>query len=150
MLPEILSTSIMTTAKLIILMIISKNKFLKTLGWTSFAPGIFTIVEPVIYGLPIALNPYLIIPFIASGTISSGIGYLLMSTPFFGKFYAMVPWATPPFLLGPLGTGDLKTIIIPIISFFIGLVIYLPFWRAYVANLEKNAKLENQPETENV
>ena len=73
-----------------------------------------------------------------------------MSTPFFGKFYAMVPWATPPFLLGPLGTGDLKTIIIPIISFFIGLVIYLPFWRAYVANLEKNAKLENQPETENV
>ena len=135
---------------LIILMIISKNKFLKTLGWTSFAPGIFTIVEPVIYGLPIALNPYLIIPFIVSGTISSGIGYLLMSTPFFGKFYAMVPWATPPFLLGPLGTGDLKTIIIPIISFFIGLVIYLPFWRAYVANLEKNAKLENQPETGNV
>lgn len=120
---------------LIILMIISKNKFLKTLGWTTFAPGIFTIVEPVIYGLPVALNPYLMIPFIASGTIATGVSYLIMSTSFMGKFYAMVPWATPPFLLGPFGTGDWKTILIPILSFLIGLIIYLPFWKLYVNSL---------------
>ncbi|MBP1039990.1 PTS sugar transporter subunit IIC [Vagococcus sp. BWB3-3] len=133
----LLRLSIWTAAvwPLIFLMVISKNKFLKTLGWTTFAPGIFTIVEPVIYGLPIALNPYLMIPFIASGTISTGISYLIMSTPFMGKFYALVPWATPPFLLGPLGTGDWKTILIPVLSFIIGLVIYLPFWKLYVSSL---------------
>jgi PTS system cellobiose-specific IIC component len=124
----------------IFLMIISKNKFLKTLGWTTIWPGIFTIVEPVIFGMPLALNPYLMIPFILSGTISSGVGYLLMSTPFFGKFFAMIPWATPPFLLGPLGTGDWKTVFIPIISFFIGLIIYLPFWKGYVHSLDEEAE----------
>lgn len=120
---------------LILLMLISKNKFLKTLGITSLVPGIFTIVEPVVYGLPIALNPYLLIPFIFSGTISTGIGYLLMSMPWMGKFFASIPWATPPFLLGPLGTGDWKTIIIVVISFGIGLLCYLPFWPMFVKSL---------------
>ncbi|MDU5336744.1 PTS sugar transporter subunit IIC [Enterococcus sp.] len=121
---------------LLLLMLISKKKQFRTIGVTALVPGIFTIVEPVIYGLPIALNPYLMIPFILSGTISTGVGYLLMSTSFIGKFYAVVPWATPPFLLGPLGTGDIKTALIPIISFAIGLVIYLPFWKVYNQSLD--------------
>jgi PTS system cellobiose-specific IIC component len=129
---------------LIFLMLISKNKFLKTLGITSFGPGVFAIVEPVIYGLPVALNPYLLVPFVLSGSISSAVGYLLMSTSFFNKFYALMPWATPPPLLGPLGTGDWKTAMIPFISFFIGLIIYLPFWRIYVRKLEKEELVSQQ------
>ncbi|MBL1224196.1 PTS sugar transporter subunit IIC [Enterococcus sp. BWR-S5] len=134
---------------LLFLMVTSKKKQFRTIGLTSLAPGIFTIVEPVIYGLPIALNPYLMIPFILSGTISSGVGYLLMSTSFFGKFYAVVPWATPPFLLGPLGTGDMKTVLIPIISFAIGFVIYLPFWKVYNQSIDTAEKLkEDTPSPE--
>ncbi|MBP2058676.1 PTS system cellobiose-specific IIC component [Lactobacillus colini] len=125
---------------LVIFMLISKNKFLKKLGVTAGIPAIFTIVEPVIYGLPIALNPYLIIPFVFSGTISTGVGYLLMSSPWMGKFFVAIPWATPQFLLGPLGTGDIKTILIVIISFVIGLLCYLPFWPIYVKSLEKKAE----------
>lgn len=135
---------------LLFLMIISKKKQFRTVGLTALAPGLFTIVEPVIYGLPIALNPYLMIPFILSGTISSGIGYLLMSTSFLGKFYAVIPWATPPFLLGPLGTGDVKTALIPIISFVVGLVIYLPFWRVYNRALDVTEQQKFEEQTEMV
>lgn len=124
---------------LIFLMITSRNKYFKTLGIATAGPGIFTIVEPVIYGLPVALNPYLMIPFVLSGTIANGVGFLLMSTSFFGKFYATVPWAVPPFLFGPIGTGDWKTCLIPLISFAIGLAIYIPFWRVYVRKFEKDA-----------
>ncbi|MBO0452266.1 PTS sugar transporter subunit IIC [Candidatus Enterococcus murrayae] len=135
---------------LLVLMILSKKKQFRTIGLTALAPGIFTIVEPVIYGLPIALNPYLMIPFVLSGTISTGIGYLLMSTSFIGKFYAIVPWATPPFLLGPLGTGDIKTVLIPVLSFVVGLVIYLPFWKVYNQSLDLTEKqaLDKQTEAE--
>lgn len=129
---------------LILLMLINKNKFLKTLGITALVPGIFTIVEPVVYGLPIALNPYLMIPFVFSGTISTGIGYWLMSMPWMGKFFAAIPWATPPFLLGPLGTGDWKTIFIVIIAFVIGLLCYLPFWPMFVQSLKKQGKTEEE------
>lgn len=115
----------------VFLMLRSKVKYHKTLGLTCLPPAIFTIVEPIVFGLPLALNPYLIIPFILSGTVSMGVGYALLSLPVFGKFFAAPPWATPPFILAPLGTGDIKTAVLPFIAFFIGLMIYLPFWRNY-------------------
>ena len=62
---------------------------------------------------------------------------------FFGRFFAALPWATPPFLLGPLGTGDIKTALLPVLAFVIGLVIYLPFWRVYEKKcLEEEAENE--------
>lgn len=127
---------------LVLFMILSKVKYLKALGWASLPSAVFTIVEPVIFGLPLALNPFLIVPFLLSTTISAAVGYFLMATPLFGKFYAMVPWATPPFILGPVGTGDIKTALIPFISMAIGVVIYLPFWRQY----EKECMLKESEE----
>lgn len=127
----------------IFLMLRSKVKHHKTLGIACLPSAIFTIVEPVIFGLPLALNPYLLIPFILSGAVSLGVGYALMATPIFGKFFAAPPWATPPFLLGPLGTGDIKTAVFPLIAFLIGLIIYLPFWRNY-----EKACLEQEKENE--
>lgn len=131
----------------ILLCLLSKNKGLKALGWASFGPGIFTIVEPVVYGLPLALNPYLFFPFVLSGTIATGVGFVLESLPWMGKFYALIPWATPPFLLGPLGTGDWKTILITVVSFGIGILIYLPFWPNYVKSLDKQAEVSLDAET---
>lgn len=116
---------------LVFLMIRSKVKAHNVLGWTSLAPAIFTITEPVVFGLPLVLNPYLCVPFLICTIVGPGASYLLMATPLFGKFFANLPWATPPFILGPLGTGDIKTAILPLLAFFVGLVIYLPFWRVY-------------------
>jgi PTS system cellobiose-specific IIC component len=73
----------------------------KTLGIACLPPAIFTVVEPVVFGLPLALNPYLMIPFILSATVSMAVGYGLTMVGFFGRFFAALPWATPPFLLGP-------------------------------------------------
>ena len=106
-------------------------------------PAIFTVVEPVVFGLPLAFNPYLMIPFILSATVSMAVGYGLTMVGFFGRFFAALPWATPPFLLGPLGTGDIKTALLPVLAFVIGLVIYLPFWRVYEKKcLEEEAENE--------
>lgn len=116
---------------LVLLLLLSKVKYLRTMGKAFLPASVFGIVEPVVFGLPLALNPFLILPFIVSATLGSTVGYLLMSTNFFGKFFAMVPWATPAPILGPLGTGDWKTALIPFIAMAIGIVIYLPFWRLY-------------------
>lgn len=127
----------------IFLMLTSKVKYHKTLGLACLPPAIFTVVEPVVFGLPLALNPYLMIPFILSATVSMAVGYGLTMVGFFGRFFAALPWATPPFLLGPLGTGDIKTVLLPALAFVIGLVIYLPFWRAYEKHcLDEEAESE--------
>jgi PTS system cellobiose-specific IIC component len=128
---------------LVFLMIRSKVKYLKALGIACLPAAIFTIVEPVVFGLPLALNPFLFVPFLVVTAVSSTVGYLMMQFGFVARFYASLPWATPPFLLGPLGTGDWKSIIIVVVSFVIGLVIYFPFWRQFEKScLEKEKAKE--------
>lgn len=120
---------------LVLLMITSKVDYLRTLGWACFPAAIFTIVEPVIFGLPLALNAYLMIPFILISFLAAIWSYGFFALGFCSRFFAALPWATPPFVLGPLGTGDLRSLIITLGAFAIGLVIYLPFWRVYEKHL---------------
>lgn len=129
-------TSWVATAwPLVFYMITSKVKSLKILGVTALPPAIFTIVEPIIFGLPLALNPFLFIPFLLIGVINSTFVYLVFQFRLVSRFFVILPWATPPFISGPLGTGDWKTIIVVACSFLIGLVIYFPFFRAYEKSL---------------
>lgn len=103
----------------------------KTLFWTALPAGIFTIIEPIMFGLPLALNPILFIPFMLSTVIGAAVSYFAVMIGFVGRFFANLPWATPPFLLGPLASGDWKWIIIIALNVVIGYFIYLPFWRLY-------------------
>lgn len=128
---------------LLLLMITSKVKYLKTLGWACLPSAIFTIVEPVVFGLPLALNPYLMIPYLVVGVVTAIISYGAFALGFISRFFVTMPWATPPFILGPLGTGDWKTLILLVIIFVIGLVIYYPFWKMFEkAELKKEQGIE--------
>ena len=58
-----------------------------------------------------------------------------------------LPWATPSPILGYLSTGgSIGGVLIVVINFLIGLVIFYPFWKAYenseVKRLEEEAALE--------
>ncbi|EGP9917879.1 PTS sugar transporter subunit IIC, partial [Listeria monocytogenes] len=68
------------TLGLVINMLFAKSKMYRSLGKVCALPGIFGINEPVIFGVPIVLNPIMIIPFIATPTI------LLTGTYFLMKF----------------------------------------------------------------
>lgn len=120
---------------LIFLMVTSKVKYLRTLGWACLPAAVFTIVEPVIFGLPVALNPFLIIPFIIIALVSAVFSYGFFALGLCAKFFVTMPWATPPFILGPLGTGDFRALIVTAGCFIIGLLIYIPFWRMFEKHL---------------
>ncbi len=124
-----------TVWPLVFLMIRSKVDYLRKLGWACLPASIFSIVEPVVFGLPIALNAFLIVPFVVIAVITQFLTYGAFALGIFSKFFAMLPWATPAFILGPLGTGDIKTAILPFLAFAIGLVIYIPFWRMFEKSL---------------
>lgn len=127
---------------LIFLMIRSKVKYLRTLGWACLPAAVCTIVEPVIFGLPVALNPFLLIPFILIAVVVAVLSYGFMALGFCAKFFATLPWATPPFILGPLGTGDLMSLVIVFGAFVIGLLIYIPFWRMFEKSLLEKQEAE--------
>ena len=95
----------------------------------SLVPGIFQINEPIIFGLPIVLNPIMIIPFILTPMVNILVGYFvtviwpIMPTPAIG-----VPWTTPGIINLFLGTGgNAVAAIVGVVCLAISVLIYLPF-----------------------
>jgi PTS system cellobiose-specific IIC component len=106
----------------------SKSKQLKLVGRLSLGPGIFNINEPIVFGLPIVMNPILIIPYLFSPLIVATVTYFAMSLGLVHKIVAAVPWTTPVFFAGFLSTGgDWKAVVLQAVNFLIVIVIYYPF-----------------------
>ena len=119
---------------LLVYMFMSSKKLphLKSLGTISIPPAIFCIIEPIMFGLPVVLNPFLAIPFVVAHTFTGALTYLATQFGFVGRMYLSLPWATPSPILGYLSPGgSIGGIIIVVVNFAIGMVIFYPFWKAY-------------------
>lgn len=127
-----------TIGLLISILLVSKRDDLKEITKLSLAPGIFNINEPVIFGMPIMLNPILAIPFIITPLITGTIGYVATYFGFAAKAVVMIPWPTPPIISAYLATaGDLGAVVTQLICIAVSIVIYLPFVK--VANKQQLA-----------
>lgn len=112
----------------IAILIVSKSKQTRMIGQLGAAPGLFNINEPVIFGLPIVLNPIFIIPFILAPVISLCIAYGATVIGFLPVVRAIIPWTTPPILSGLFATGFAwQGPVIQVINLAISILIYLPF-----------------------
>ena len=56
-----------------------KSKQMKQISKLGLAPGIFNVNEPVIFGLPIVMNPIIIIPWVIAPMVVTLVTYLAMS-----------------------------------------------------------------------
>src|SRR5699024_8870492 len=61
-----------------LLFFFSKSKRYKTLGKISLPPAIFGINEPIIFGTPMVLNPFMFVPFVFGPIIISSFAYWTM------------------------------------------------------------------------
>lgn len=118
-----------TLALIIAIFIFSKRKDNRDLSKMSLAPGIFQINEPIIYGMPIVLNPIMAIPFIIIPPLCVFIGWFFTAViPFAGYIYISPPWVTPPVLSAFLATGgSVGAAIVALGTFILSIVIYAPF-----------------------
>ncbi|KJU74809.1 PTS cellobiose transporter subunit IIC [Pediococcus damnosus LMG 28219] len=119
----------MTIGLVVFMAFFAKSAQMKSIGRLSFVPGLFNINEPVLFGVPVVMNPLLIVPFMAMPLISMGSTYLLIKVgflPYLNGVY--IPWTTPPIISGLL-VGGWKMMIwqafVLVLSFFV----YLPFAR---------------------
>lgn len=95
--------------------------------------GLFNINEPVIFGLPIVLNPIMLIPFILVPIVLTVVSYFALATGLVPRTVAIVPWSTPPILSGYLVTGgSIKGILLQLVNIAIAVVLYSPFLMAGV------------------
>ncbi|BBD15068.1 PTS sugar transporter subunit IIC [Melissococcus plutonius] len=104
-----------------------KNKPYKVVTDLSVAPGIFNINEPVMFGLPIVMNPVLFIPFILTPMLLTTTAYLATITGLVPGATFMPPWVMPPIIGGIMATQSIAGGILAAINLAISVVVYLPF-----------------------
>ncbi len=124
------------TLGLVILMMWSKSAHLKNLGRAAFLPGLFNINEPIIFGAPVMLNPFLVIPFIIGPVVTSIITYIAMSINLVGRPVILAPWTFPAPIGAFLATnGSFGAVILVLINIAISTLIFYPFFKAYEKKL---------------
>ena len=118
-----------TFGLMFLMIFMAKSTQFKTLGSLALGPGLFNINEPVIFGIPIVLNPIMLIPFIGVPLVIMALSYLVMVTGIVPYTNGVnLPWTTP----APIGMflvsgwrGGLWSIVVG----FISAALYFPFFR---------------------
>ncbi|MDU4941214.1 MAG: PTS transporter subunit EIIC [Mixta calida] len=137
----------LTIGLLTAVMLATKRKEMREIAKLSFGPGLFNINEPVIFGMPIMLNPILAIPFIITPLVTGTIGYFATLTGFAGKAVVMVPWTTPPIINAWLSTaGSMGAVVTQLVCIMVSVLIYLPFVKIAARRAEAAEAKAMQPE----
>lgn len=119
----------LTIGLVIYMFAFAKSKQLKTLGRLEAVPAIFNINEPILFGIPVVMNPMLAVPFIAMPVISCVIQYFALATGICPLYSAIqVPWTCPPIISGFL-IGGWRSALLQLVIFIISFFVYLPFIR---------------------
>ncbi|MBI8803841.1 PTS sugar transporter subunit IIC, partial [Pseudomonas aeruginosa] len=127
-----------------------KSKFLKEVGRFSIIPGIFNINEPIIFGAPKMLNPYMFIPFNLVPLVLTIISYFAVKLEMVNRFTVLPTWTLPAPIGGYLSAGnDWRVVILIMINTLIAFIIYYPFVKAYDKKMlsDEQSRGENEVQT---
>lgn len=132
-----------TLALIAAIFVFSKVKEHREIAKLGVGPGIFMINEPILFGVPIVLNPIFLIPFLLVQPVLTIVAYLATVAGIAGPIVNTVPWTTPPILNAYLATnGSIGAALVALVNLVIAFVIYLPF--VLVANRQKEKEAEEQ------
>ncbi len=140
------------TWPLVIYMLRSRSSQLRTVGKVALGPAIFNINEPVTFGVPMALNPLMMIPFIFVPVIIVTINYLAFSLGLVHVPLVIQPFTVPIGISGFIATGgDIRGSLLQVSDLAVSALFYYPFFKAWervlVAREEEAARQEENRAT---
>ena len=130
----------------IIMLFFCKSKQLKQIGKIATPAAIFNIGEPIVFGVPNVLNPYMFIPTVLLVPIVTNLFFYLgfvsgIVTPLSG---AQVSMQVPVVLYG-LVQGNWMVALWQALAIPLGVILFLPFYKMYDKTLvAKEKELEAQ------
>lgn len=117
-----------TLMLIVAILLFSKRSDYRTIAKVALAPGIFNINEPIVFGLPVVLNPVYFIPFVTAPLVNVAFSYWITKMGLVNPVQVAVPSIMPP-LIGPYlaCNYDWRAIILSVVNMLIGLAIWAPF-----------------------
>ncbi len=118
-----------TLSLIIAALLVCRSERIQKLCKLAILPAVFQINEPIVFGLPIVMNPILLIPFLLVPTINILTSYVVMAAGVVPVCNGvMLSWTTPPVISGFLVSGWQGAVWQAVLIAF-GTLVYLPFVR---------------------
>ncbi|MFO5558106.1 PTS sugar transporter subunit IIC, partial [Klebsiella pneumoniae] len=133
---------------LVIFMLLrSRSQQMKQLGKIAAPGALFNISEPMVFGIPLVMNPYFFLPFILTPVLLVIVSYTAMATGLVAPPAGIaLPFTTPIFISGYLATGGhISGTVLQVVNLAISLVVYYPFFRAWDRLKAKEEHASAQP-----
>ncbi|HDR7687828.1 TPA: PTS sugar transporter subunit IIC [Bacillus toyonensis] len=119
------------TLGLAINLLFAKSEQYKSLGKIGIVPNIFNINEPIVFGLPLVLNPIYFIPLITSSIVGGLMGIVFLNiTGILSNFNPLIelPWVTPAPFAAYISGGWLL-FIMTVLIIVSQILLYYPFFK---------------------
>jgi lactose/cellobiose-specific phosphotransferase system IIC component len=105
----------------------SRDYGARKLCFFALIPALCNVNEPILFGIPIVLNPLYLIPFLLTPLIQTLTAYLGTLIGFVPYTSVDVNWTTPALLSGFISTDSIAGSAMQVINLMIGTCIYIPF-----------------------
>ncbi len=130
------------TLPVAVLLLRSRVARLRTVARAALVPAFFNVNEPLMFGLPLVLNPILAIPFVIAPLVLGSVTYYAMAYGLVSRpvNYAPSAWTTPVAVW--FATGDWRAIVLAAFDVGLAFAIYAPFVAAYDRAEARRAALE--------
>ncbi|MCI1890677.1 MAG: PTS transporter subunit EIIC [Schleiferilactobacillus harbinensis] len=138
-----------TLALALMMAFFSRSAQLKAIGRAVLVPSIFNINEPLVFGAPIAFNPYLMVPMWINGLLVPTISYIVMKVGLVAvPTKTFLLWYVPYPFTSYLATQDWRAIIVCLALLALTALVFYPFFRAYDNSLLAKQKEDERAEKE--
>lgn len=121
-----------TLSLVLAILLFGRSSALRVLAMAAIPIAAINVNEILLFGLPIILNPRLLLPFFCAPILHTVVAYAAISAGWVNPPSAQVPFNSPIVLNAYLAThGDVAAIGLQFINIFLGLALYAPFIRAF-------------------
>jgi len=119
------------TLPAVLLLLRSKVRRIRNVALATLAPSVFNANEPLMFGLPVVLNPTLGVPFVLAPLVLAVITYYATALGLVARTAYYIPSTIPiPFNVF-FATRDWRSVVLIAVNFLVALAIYAPFVAAY-------------------
>lgn len=134
-----------TLGLIIAMLMVSRLPSTRNFAILAALPALCNVNEPLLYGLPIVLNPIFALPFLLVPILNTIVMYLAMSADFMPLTGHQVAWTTPAIINGYAVTGSVNGALVQALCLLISVAVYAPFVRLseHVAALKGRATLKS-------
>lgn len=118
-----------TLSLILALLLVSRTARHRKFALLMLLPALFNVNEPLLFGLPLVLNPIYAVPLVLAPLVQAVLAYGAIVTHLMPKLGHTIAWTTPALFSGYAVTGSISGTIVQTLCLAAGALVYAPFVR---------------------